>query len=179
MTPPPARLVTLVGNPRPKSRTRALAVLAAEAVGARLGPVDREVVDLSALAAGLGSAAAPAALQAAERTVQDADVLVVASPTYKGTYTGLLKTFLDRLPGGALASAVALPLMVMGDARHAPAVEVHLRPLLAELGASVPTPGAVVPENRIEQAGELLDAWAAQVAPQVAGLLAARATTTS
>ncbi|TDC70980.1 NADPH-dependent oxidoreductase [Actinomadura sp. GC306] len=170
----------MVGNPRPRSRTRAVAVLAAEALTGRLGSAaGREIVDLSALAAGLGSAAAPAALQAAERTVQDADVLVVASPTYKGTYTGLLKTFLDRLPGGALASAVALPLMVLGDARHALAVEVHLRPLLTELGAFVPTPGAVVPENRIEQAGELLDAWAAQVAPQVAGLLAARTALTS
>ena len=33
--------------------------------------------------------------------VQASDLAVVASPTYKATYTGLLKLFLDRIPGTA------------------------------------------------------------------------------
>ena len=32
--------------------------------------------------------------------VGEADLVVVASPTYKGTYTGLLKLFLDRFADG-------------------------------------------------------------------------------
>lgn len=169
-----ARVVVLVGNPRPRSRTRAVAVLAAEAVGGRIGPADQEIIDLSALAVGLGSSSVPAAVEKAEQAVLAADVLVVASPTYKGTYTGLLKTFLDRLPGAALASAAALPLMVMGNARHALAVEVHLRAVLVELGAFVPTPGAVLLEEQVERAGEILDGWAGRVAPQVAAVLGGR-----
>ncbi|MGH3241480.1 MAG: NADPH-dependent FMN reductase [Spirillospora sp.] len=165
------RIVTVVGNPRPNSRTRGVAVQAAEIVGGHFGAVDHEVLDLSALAAGLGSSSASAVVEAAVRTVLDADVLVVATPTYKGTYTGLLKTFLDRLPGAALDSVVALPLMVLGDARHSLAVEVHLRPVLVELGAFVPTPGAVVLEEQIECAGEILNAWADRIALQVVPVL--------
>jgi FMN reductase len=69
-------------------------------------------------------------VEVALELVRDADYLVVASPTYKATYTGLLKAFLDRLPPAALTGTVALPILVMGDAKHALAVEVHLRPLL-------------------------------------------------
>ncbi|MFI0408090.1 NADPH-dependent FMN reductase [Actinomadura sp. 3N508] len=168
------RIVTLVGNPRPDSRTRAVAIQAAEIVSGRVGAAGQEILDLSALAAALASPSASAVVEVAVETVRGADVLVVATPTYKGTYTGLLKVFLDRLPGAALASAVALPLMVMGDARHALAVEVHLRPVLVELGAFVPTPGAVLLEDRIGQAGEILDGWADRIAPQVVPVLAGR-----
>jgi FMN reductase len=106
--------------------------------------------------------------------VRGADVLVVASPTYKGTYTGLLKAFLDRVPTGALASTAALPLLVMGEARHALAVEVHLRPLLVELGAHIPTPGIVLLESQLPHAETLLGTWADRVAPQVTGCSTAR-----
>ncbi|MFB4307165.1 NAD(P)H-dependent oxidoreductase [Actinomadura sp. GTD37] len=173
MTP---RIVTLIGDPRPRSQTRAAAALAAKSVGGRVGPADQEILDLSALAAPLGSASASAVVETAVEMVAEADVLVVASPSHRGTYSGLLKTFLDRLPGGALTGSVALPLLVLSDPRHALAVDVHLRPALVELGAFVPTPGAVLLESRIERAGAILDGWAGQVAPQVAAALAVRAT---
>ncbi|TDD63979.1 hypothetical protein E1262_29575 [Jiangella aurantiaca] len=37
---------------------------------------------------------------------------LLATPTYKARYTGLLKAFLDRLPGGALRGTVAVPVTV-------------------------------------------------------------------
>ncbi|MFI0374077.1 NADPH-dependent FMN reductase [Actinomadura sp. 1N219] len=166
-------IVTLVGNPRPASRTHQVAAQAARAVADRLDDVKpAETVDLSALAPHLLAATPSAMVEVALDLVRGADVLVVASPTYKGTYTGLLKAFLDRLPGAALASTTALPLLVMGDARHALAVEVHLRPLLVELGAHVPTPGAVLLESQLPDAEEVLGLWADRVAPQVAAPLA-------
>jgi FMN reductase len=73
--------------------------------------------------------------------VAAADLLVVASPTYKATYTGLLKLFLDRFGAGSLASVTAVPLMLGGDWRHSLAPEAFLKPVLAELGASSPTRG--------------------------------------
>ncbi|QKG22952.1 NADPH-dependent FMN reductase [Actinomadura verrucosospora] len=167
-------VVALVGNPRPESRTLQIAVQAAEAVAARLGRDEApDVVDLSALAPVLlGPAPAPEVHDALDR-VAHADVLVVASPTYKAAYTGLLKVFLDRLPGGALASTVALPLLVMGDPKHSLAVEVHLRPLLVELGATVPTPGLAFLESQVPDAAAVLGAWAGAVAPQASAALAA------
>ena len=167
--------VALVGNPRPKSRTLGVALQAAEAVGERVGATGRtEVVDLAVLAPDLLSAVPPPDVQRALDAVGSADVLVVASPTYKATYTGMLKVFLDRFGAGSLASTAALPLLVMGDARHSLAVETHLRPLLVELGANVPTPGLAVLESQLADAEEVVGAWADRVAPQVAAFLAGR-----
>ncbi len=97
-------------------------------------------------------------------------MLVLASPTYKATYTGLLKVFLDRLGHRALAGKYAIPLLVMGGAQHALAVEIHFRPLLVELGAIVPTPGLAVLESQIAELRDLdavLKPWAEQVSAQL------------
>ncbi|GAA3139289.1 NADPH-dependent FMN reductase [Nonomuraea roseoviolacea] len=164
-------VVTLVGNPREGSRTLAVAVRATRAVARRIGyddAVPGEVVDLSALGPHLLSPGPYPGVEAALHLVARSSLLVVASPTYKGTYTGLLKVFLDRLPSGALAGTTALPLLVMGDPAHSLAVEVHLRPLLVELGATVPTPGLALLESQLTDLDERLDAWADRVAPQVA-----------
>ncbi|GAA3533764.1 NAD(P)H-dependent oxidoreductase [Nonomuraea rosea] len=165
-------IVTLVGNPRPGSRTLTVAAAAAQAIGRRIGAAEPyEVVDLSVFGPQLLSADPSAEVAAALSLVREASVLVVASPTYKGTYTGLLKAFADRLPLDALAGKAALPLLVMGDPKHSLAVEVHLRPLLVELGAVVPTPGLAVLESQIPQVEEVLATWADRVAAQVAAVV--------
>jgi len=72
------------------------------------------------------------------KAVGAADLVVVASPTYKGTYTGLLKLFLDRFASGDGLRGVAIPLMLGGSPAHSLAPELALRPLLSELGGTVP-----------------------------------------
>jgi FMN reductase len=161
-------LVVLVGNPRPASRTQAAAAAAADAVARTAGlETGFPVIDLSALAPRLLQPEPCALVEDALEQVAGADVLLVASPTYKGTYTGLLKAFLDLLPYRALAGTIALPLLVMKLPQHSLAVEVHLRPLLVELGATVPTPGLALLESTVESgaADEVLTGWAGQVAP--------------
>jgi FMN reductase len=160
------RLVVVVGNPRPASRTHAIAAEAARLI-AKHAAIDAqpEIIDLTALAPLLLAADPSAAVASAVDQVKNADVLLVASPTYKGTYTGLLKVFLDQIPTGALTGVRALPLLVMGSPRHALAVEVHLRPLLVELGATVPTPGLAFLEADIDEPGQVLTEWAERLAP--------------
>jgi FMN reductase len=162
-------IVTVVGNPRSGSRTLTVATKAAETISNQLGLDAGDVVDLSGLALALFSPEPSPGVEVALELVLDASILVVASPTYKGTYTGLLKSFLDKLPNQALAGKHALPLLVLGDPKHTLAVEVHLRPLLVELGAGVPTPGLAVLESRIPDLDELLIAWADRVVPQLGG----------
>ncbi|MFI6788390.1 NADPH-dependent FMN reductase [Nonomuraea sp. NPDC050383] len=160
-------IVTVVGNPRAASRTYGAAVAAAEAVAARLGhDGPGEVVDLAALAPHLLAPGTHAGVEEAVELLSRATVAVLASPTYKATYTGLLKAFLDRLPPNALAGTAALPVLVMGHPRHALAVEVHFRPLLVELGAFVPTPGLALLEPELP-GEEPIGRWADQVAPQI------------
>ena len=146
----------LVGNPRPASRTLGAALALRDAVQRVVGGIETgPVVDAAELAQQVfapGATEVKAALTALTAT----NVLVVASPTYKATYTGLLKAVLDQAPGGALTGIVALPLMVAAADKHALAVDLHLRPVLVELGAIVPGPGVFVNEARLNGEQESL-----------------------
>jgi FMN reductase len=166
-------LVVIVGNPRPASRTYTAATEAGRAVAqaAGAGPA-LDVVDLAELAPLLLSPEPSSLVADAVDLVTAADVVLVASPTFKGTYTGLLKVFLDRLPPAALAGKVALPMLLLGAPQHALAVEVHLRPLLVELGATVPTPGLALLESQLDQLDSVVGEWAAKIAPVVRGVIA-------
>jgi FMN reductase len=97
-----------------------------------------------------------------------ADLVVVASPTYKATYTGLLKLFLDRFSAGSLASVTAVPLMLGGDLRHSLAPEAFLKPVLAELGASSPTRGLFLLDVDADaEWAEALSSWLAVARTQL------------
>ena len=141
MTETPANQITsiragiVVGNPKPASRTYLAAFKLVELL---TGSAPEPAVDLAAFGAGLLDWS-DAEVNEAVAAVRGLDLLVVASPTYKGAYTGLLKLFLDRIPSDGLAGVVAVPLMLGAGPGHALAPEVHLKPVLAELGAVLPT----------------------------------------
>ncbi|MWK37310.1 NADPH-dependent oxidoreductase [Actinomadura sp. J1-007] len=166
----------IIGNPRSGSRTATAASAAARAVADAAGIAGAPgVIDLSALAPGLLRPDPGPEIADAHARVAGADVLLVASPTYKGTYTGLLKVFLDRFAAGSLTGKAALPLLLLGAPRHALAVEVHLRPLLVELGATVPTPGLALLEAELDRLDSVVAEWAGLVVPAVRGALTAGA----
>src|SRR5262249_14080575 len=75
------------------------------------------------------------------RSVLDTGILVVSTPIYRATYSGLLKVFFDLLPQDALARKVAIPIATGGGASHLLAVDHGLRPLLASVGALVVSTG--------------------------------------
>lgn len=127
------RTAVVVGNPKPASRTLAAATYVATALTER--PPDL-VVDLAGLGSTLLDWTDPHVGRLVEE-VGDHDLVVVASPTYKGAYTGLLKVFLDRFASGSGLRGLAVPLMLGGSPTHALAPELTLRPVLTELGATV------------------------------------------
>ena len=154
----------LIGNPRPASRTLA----AAQRVVRELTGREPDVtVDL----AGYGGALLTGGpdVDAALEQVLGSRLLVVASPTHKGSYTGLLKLFLDRIGGGALAATVAVPVMLGGHWRHALAPETFLKPVLAELGASCPTRGLFLVDSEWDAPGAL-DGWLPAARDQLASV---------
>ena len=124
----------VVGNPKPGSRTLAAATALATALAGRDPDL---VVDLARVGPGLLDWSDPDVARLVAE-VGTAELVVVASPTYKGTYTGLLKLFLDRFAGGTGLTGIAVPLMLGAGPAHALAPELTLRPLLTELGATVP-----------------------------------------
>lgn len=105
--------------------------------------------------------------------VAEADIVVFASPTYKASYTGMVKAFLDRYGGNGLAGTIAVPVMTGGWAGHSLAVEVHLRPVLVELGATVPARGLYVTEPELGELDAVVVRWAATAIPLVRGALSA------
>jgi FMN reductase len=144
----------VVGNPKPRSRT----LDAASTVVERLtGAPPDLLIDLVDFGAGLLDRS-DAAVAEAMSGVQAADLLVVASPTYKGSYTGLLKLFLDRFAADSLAGVTAIALMLGGDWRHSLAPEAFLKPVLAELGASTPTRGLFLIDAEW-QTSDVLPQW--------------------
>jgi FMN reductase len=155
--------IAVVGNPKPRSRTRSAAELVVERL---TGAPPDVVVDVVDLGAGLLAWGDPAVGEAVE-ALRAADVAVVASPTYKATYTGLLKLFLDQVPTGDLAGVVAVPLMLGGGPTHFLAPELLLKPVLVELGATAPTRGLYLMEKSWDDPAAL-DPWLATAAPQVA-----------
>ena len=159
----------VVGNPKPLSRTLGAATFLARELS---GAEPDLVVDLATLGADLLDWTSPSVAALVEQ-VGGADLVVVASPTYKGTYTGLLKLFLDRFAGGSGLSGVAVPLMLGASTAHALAPELSLRPVLTELGATVPGRGLFVLDSGYDDPAAYAD-WLAATRPAVDALVAGR-----
>jgi FMN reductase len=157
-----SQLVVVSGNPRPGSRTSALAVAVGSAVASALGAPEPVVIEVGALGAGLLTPADPAT-EAALAAIRGAGLLVVATPTYKGSYTGVLKVLLDHLPAQALAGKRAVPVVTAGVAPQAAAAEALLRQLLTELGATVEA-GLPVVEAELPESTAIAAKYAAALA---------------
>ena len=157
--PAQSQIVYLVGNPRAQSRTFDVAhTLATELAGA-LDTTAIAGIDLATLGPRVLAADDPEA-NAAVAAVLAADLLIVASPTYKATYSGVLKAFLDRIATGALQGKPAIPVLLGGAPNHQLAVDVHLTPLLLELGATVPSRGLFVLEQELDLFASRAAIWA-------------------
>lgn len=131
---PPLRVVTVSGGLHPPSRTAALAGYLSELITARL-PCTQQRVELGELAPHFSGtvrrAQLPGPVEAALVAVEQADVLVVATPVYRGTYSGLFKHFFDFVDQHALIDTPVLLAATGGSERHALMIDHQLRPLFS------------------------------------------------
>jgi FMN reductase len=74
-----------------------------------------------------------AVLREALALVAEADAIVVGTPVYKASFSGVLKVFLDLLPQDGLAGKLVLPVATGGSQSHMLALDYALRPVLASL----------------------------------------------
>jgi FMN reductase len=149
--------VVVVGNPKPNSRTRRAAELLAD----RLGSPATAVIDVIDLGPGLLGWGDELVVDAVE-SVKSAELVIFASPTFKATYSGVLKLFLDQFGTGELKGVVAIPLMLGAAPHHAMAPELLLKPVLVEIGCTCPTPGLYLVDSNYEDSPRLAS-WLAQV----------------
>ena len=162
-------IVVVIGNPNPGGRTTRVGEAVAAAIATGAGPdASVETIELAEIAPHLFEWGNDAVAALTAR-VASADVIIAACPTYKATFTGLLKAFLDNYGNDGLAGCRAVPVMVGAAPNHALAPEVHLRPLLVELGASVPSRGLYVLESEVDDLDAVVGPWAEQAVAQLTG----------
>lgn len=158
------RVVTVSGSLRDPSTTSALLDGITDAL-ADAASLDLEAVRLAPLATDLatavtGAGASPPVTSALD-AVASADVLVVATPIYRGSYTGVFKLFFDLVHQDALAGTPVLLAAGGGNDQHALAIEHQLRPLFAFFRAAVLPVGVYAraadftPDKRIDPDGAL------------------------
>lgn len=143
------RVITLAGSPRFPSRSSALLEYARE----KLNALDIEVChwhlqnfapeDL--LYARFDSPA----LKTLVEQLEGADGLIIATPVYKASFAGALKTLLDLLPERALEKKIVLPLATGGTVAHMLAVDYALKPVLNALKAQEILHGVFADDSQI------------------------------
>jgi len=137
----------LAGSPSSPSRSTAVLRVARELAGAG----QTTLLELRELPPdGLLFGRASDALAQAHALIADARAIVVATPVYKAAYSGLLKTFLDYLPDGALRGKSAYPIATGGSNAHMLSVDYALKPVLSVLGASRILDGLYLTNEAIE-----------------------------
>ncbi|MBF8778456.1 NADPH-dependent FMN reductase [Pseudomonas fulva] len=87
-----------------------------------------------------------------QQLVAQADGLVVATPVYKASFAGALKTLLDLLPERALEYKVVLPIATGGSIAHLLAVDYALKPVLSALKAQETLQGIFADDSQITYA---------------------------
>lgn len=90
-------------------------------------------------------------IQHANKQVEEADFVIVLTPIYKASYTGILKTYLDLLPQKALVGKTIIPIAVGGSVAHLLALEYALKPVLSVLGATNILNSVYIVDKQIER----------------------------
>jgi len=151
-----AKIVVIVGSPSQKSRLHAIVDRIGkqiEASGNSLSVV--HVRDLPAedlLHAKFDSEA----IVSANQKVAEADAVIVATPVYKASFTGILKAYLDLLPQKGLENKVVLPIAVGGTIAHLLSIDFAMKPVFSVLGARNILTGVFVLDTQVtwnEQGG--------------------------
>ncbi|MFF8025564.1 FMN reductase [Streptomyces sp. NPDC007896] len=134
------KLVVVSAGLSVPSSTRLLADRLAAATAGHTS-VDVQVVELRDLAVEIAhnftSGFPGRALSAALDAVTEADGLIVVTPVFSASYSGLFKSFFDVLDQDALTGKPVLIAATGGSARHSLVLEHALRPLFAYLRAVV------------------------------------------
>ncbi|MGW3123668.1 FMN reductase [Streptomyces sp. NPDC001107] len=166
------KLVVVSAGLSVPSSTRLLGDRLAAAVG-RQATVDIEVVELRDLAVEIAhnftNGFPGRKLSAAQEAVTGADGLVVVTPVFSASYSGLFKSFFDVLDKDALAGKPVLIAATGGTARHSLVLDHALRPLFAHLRAVVVPTGVYAASE--DWGAEGLDGRIERAAGELAGLM--------
>lgn len=145
-------IVALSGSPSPTSKTARLAEHCLISLGGSNVSVEHvRIQQLDPRALIEGNLSNPD-LNGAIELIGSAHGLVVATPIFKASFSGLLKLFIDCLPQFALAGKVIFPIATGGSVAHVLALDYALRPVLQSMGARHVVQSLFVPEANMQLA---------------------------
>lgn len=141
----PSLLVISAGLSSPSSTlalARRIATAAEDSLAQQGETISRSELEVRTLAFDLASYMTEGfqlspALSAAHRQLEQADGLIIATPIFTASFSGLLKMFVDSLPRTAVVGTPTTLAATAGSPRHLLAVDYALRPLITHLKASV------------------------------------------
>ncbi|HTX03392.1 MAG TPA: NADPH-dependent FMN reductase [Candidatus Acidoferrales bacterium] len=131
-----ASIAVIAGSPSAPSRSTAVLRYLCQLIESAGQTV--ELMELRDLPAGgllKGDVSLPP-MQHAHALVAGAAGIIVGTPVYKATYSGLLKTFFDYLPESSLRGKSVYPVATGGSPAHMLAIDYGLKPVLSVMGAS-------------------------------------------
>jgi FMN reductase len=168
------RIAVVSGGLSVPSSTRLLADQLITATMAALHePAEVDVIELRplahALADNLVTGFPSGELAEAIETVHEADALIVVTPVFAASYSGLFKTFFDVIEPEVLTGVPVLIAATAGTGRHSLVLDFALRPLFTYLHATVVPTGVFAASADFGEAG--LDARIERAAGELAGLL--------
>lgn len=173
-----SKLIAVLGCVTPPGRLlKALnaMTIAAKAVAPAL---EIDLVNLAEVRIAFADGRAPDAYgddtAAVVKRIVAADMVVLASPVYRASFTGALKNLLDHLPVEALMGKPCGIVAMGATAHHYLGVEWHLRDVLTWFGALV-APTAVYLSSADFVDGNLLDSATADLAALAEVLIKLRA----
>ena len=130
----PLRIVAVSGGLQRPSKAAALAEHLMDLIADEV-LCEQHLVELGQLAPQLAGAVwrshLPETVERELAAVEQADILVVATPVYRGAYTGLFKHFFDFIHQDALIDKPVLLAATGGSERHALMIDHQLRPLFS------------------------------------------------
>jgi FMN reductase len=143
-------VVAISGSPSPQSKTAALSDYVLRKPVMEQGHTAHiRLVELDACALLRGDVDEPS-IAGSIALIARAQGVLVATPIFKASFSGLLKVFLDLLPQFGLAGKVVLPLATGGSPAHVLALDYGLRPVLQSMGARHIVQGVFVPSSQVQ-----------------------------
>jgi FMN reductase len=150
------KTVIVSGSASRPSRTLLLAEQIAAALAQHV-PLDLQIVDVADVGSELGRALTRKQLsesaERALRVVESAQILIAATPVYRGSYTGHFKHLFDLIDQDALVDVPVILAATGGGEKHCLVIEHQLRPLFAFLQAFAVPVGIYASHNDFHEAG--------------------------
>lgn len=154
------KLVGLSGSPTERSKTLIAVEKAVEYAAETYPSISTEVLNIRDYDVQFCDGRDPSQYEGDSRTVIDkiveADGLIIGTPMYRASYTGMLKNVFDLIPNDALHGKPVGLIATGGSDHHFLAIEHELKPVIGFF-QGVALPGAVYAKDEHYSDGSLVD----------------------